>query len=152
MNTGSDNYSVPLPETQFLRKNSASSQTLRNAALWKKAPSAFIKTYYIWKTIALKLNALETALLKDPRAFFLEKSLGYPDTANSNAFYIGKARYKDHDETQAKIYEAKFGHSGKTIDFTKVSARIIGEIKQIIHQLQHILLKWNPRNIMQPAV
>ncbi len=90
---------------------------------------------------ALKLNALETALLKDPRAFFLEKSLGYPDTANSNAFYIGKARYKDHDETQAKIYEAKFGHSGKTIDFTKVSARIIGEIKQIIHQLQHILLK-----------
>lgn len=45
-----------------------------------------------------KLSRLEKNLKEKKELFELEKGPGYPETANSDAYLIGKARYKDHDE------------------------------------------------------
>ena len=41
-------------------------------------------------------------LAEHPEAFYLQKAADYPDKANSYAYRIGKARYKDQDEEQAE--------------------------------------------------
>ena len=86
-----------------------------------------------------KLNVLEREIRTNPDTFLLQKNPGYPDTANSNAFYIGKARYKDHDEKSAQLYESKYADSAKPIDFDEANIRIQWELKQIIRRLQEIL-------------
>ena len=83
---------------------------------------------------------LEQAINETPEDFFLHKSPGYPDIANSDGYSIGKARYKDQDEHQAQLLEARYAHSGKPIEFDLVSVRILREIKETIRQVREILL------------
>lgn len=52
--------------------------------------------------------------------------------ANSDAYLIGKAKYKDHDEKKSGQYEELFG---KEIDFETVSNVAVHEIRQIIQQI-----------------
>ena len=70
----------------------------------------------------------------------MKKSPGYPDHANSDAWMIGKARYKDHDEEKAAIYEAKYGGSGKEIHFDIINSQIVYEVKKTIQQMKTILI------------
>lgn len=55
--------------------------------------------------------------------------------ANSDAYLIGKAKYKDHDEKKSGQYEELFGKGLKEIDFETVSNVAVHEIRQIIQQI-----------------
>ena len=55
--------------------------------------------------------------------------------ANSDAYFIGKAKYKDHDEKKSGQYEELFGKWWKEIDFETVSNVAVGEIQQVIQQI-----------------
>ena len=55
--------------------------------------------------------------------------------ANSDAYLIGKAKYKDHDEKKSGQYEELFGKGLKEIDFETVSNVAFHEIRQIIQQI-----------------
>lgn len=56
----------------------------------------------------------------------------YPDMANSDAYLIGKAKYKDYDEKKSGQYEELFGKVWKELDFETVSNVTVREIQQII--------------------
>ena len=73
--------------------------------------------------------------------FELEKGPGYPETANSDAYLIGKARYKDHDEKKAREYEVKYSGKEKQINFEVVNSVSVYEIKKIMQQMREILEK-----------
>ena len=61
--------------------------------------------------------------------------------ANSDAYLIGKPKYKDHDEKKSGQYEELFGKGLKEIDFETVSNVAVHEIRQIIQQIiQQIIL------------
>lgn len=87
------------------------------------------------------LSRLENDLKEEKELFELEKGPGYPDTANSDAYLIGKARYKDHDEERAREYEAKYSGKEKQINFEVVNSVAVYEIKKIIQQMREILEK-----------
>lgn len=87
------------------------------------------------------LSRLENDLKEEKELFELEKGPGYPDTANSDAYLIGKARYKDHDEERAREYEAKYSGKEKQINFEVVNSVSVYEIKKIIQQMREILEK-----------
>ena len=101
----------------------------------------YIKEHYpkITELFLEKLNKLEADLKENKEMFYIQKSQRYPDHANSNAYLAGKARYKDHDEEKAAIYEAKYGGSGKEINFEIINSQIIYEIKKTIQQITGIL-------------
>ena len=84
---------------------------------------------------------VENDLKEEKELFELEKGPGYPDTANSDAYLIGKARYKDHDEERAREYEAKYSGKEKQINFEVVNSVAVYEIKKIIQQMREILEK-----------
>ena len=52
--------------------------------------------------------------------------------ANSDAYLIGKAKYKDHDEKKSEQYEELFGKGWKELDFETVSNVAVSEIQQVI--------------------
>lgn len=64
-----------------------------------------------------KLSRLEKDLKEKKELFELEKGPGYPETANSDAYLIGKARYKDHDEKKPEMYEVKYSRKRKADQF-----------------------------------
>jgi len=101
----------------------------------------YIKEYYpkVTETFLKKLNKLEADIRENKEMFYIQKSQTYPDHANSNAYLAGKARYKDYDEEKAKIYQDKFGTSGKEINFEIINSQIIYEIKKTIQQIRGIL-------------
>lgn len=70
-----------------------------------------------------------------------KKGPGYPETANSDAYLIGKARYKDHDEKKAREYEVKYSGKEKQINFEVVNSVSVYEIKKIMQQMREILEK-----------
>ena len=73
------------------------------------------------------------------RSFSFEKAKDYPDYANSDAYLIGKARYKDHDEEKAAAYEKQYGREGKEISFDLMNCLINYEVQEIIEQMERIL-------------
>ena len=83
---------------------------------------------------------MEADLRENKEMFYIQKSQNYPDHANSNAYLVGKARYKDHDEEKAVIYEAKYGGSGKEIHFDIINSQIVYEVKKTIQQMKTILI------------
>ena len=89
-------------------------------------------------TIAEKLK---TALTEASEDFLIRGNTEYPDCADSSAWLIGKARYKDKDEEKASAYEAELYGKGKKIDFRDVSISAINEIKAVISQMEEVLRK-----------
>lgn len=55
--------------------------------------------------------------------------------ANSYAYLIGKAKYKDHDEKKSGQYEELFGKGWKELDFETISNVAVSEIQQVIQQI-----------------
>ena len=53
---------------------------------------------------------------------------------------VGKARYKDHDEEKAAIYEAKYGGNEKEINFDIINSQVTYEVKKTIQQIKTILI------------
>ena len=74
-----------------------------------------------------------------PATFFIQKAKDYPDHANSDAYRIGKARYKDHDEEKAAAFEKQYGGEGKEISFDLMNCLINYEVQEIIEQMEKIL-------------
>lgn len=103
----------------------------------------YIREHYpeVCRIFLEKLSSLEKDLKEKKERFELEKAPGYPDTANSDAYLIGKARYKDHDEEKARAYEAKYGGKEKTINFEVVNSVSVYEIRKMIQQMREILEK-----------
>lgn len=102
----------------------------------------YIKEHYpkVTELFLEKLDKLEADLRENKEMFYIQKSQNYPDHANSNAYLVGKARYKDHDEEKAVIYEAKYGGSGKEIHFDIINSQIVYEVKKTIQQMKTILI------------
>ena len=86
-----------------------------------------------------KLTHFEKDLQEHREWFTLKQNAEYPDTANSFAFRIGMARYKEKDEEKAKAYEEKYAGKEKKIDFDIVNIQSIYEIKHVILQMKEIL-------------
>jgi hypothetical protein len=88
-----------------------------------------------------KLSRFEADLKNHSDEILLQKELDYPDTANSNAWLIGKARYKDMNEALAREYEEKYRNTYKKIDFNRVNFVARSEIEMVIAQLRHHLCR-----------
>ena len=102
----------------------------------------YIKEHYpkVTEMFLKKLDELEADLRANKEMCYIQKSPNYPDRANSNAYLMGKARYKDHDEEKAVLYEAKFGGSGKEINFDIINSQVTYEVKKTIQQIKTILI------------
>lgn len=103
----------------------------------------YIREHYpeVCQVFLEKLSRLEKDLKEKKELFELEKGPGYPETANSDAYLIGKARYKDHDEKKAREYEVKYSGKEKQINFEVVNSVSVYEIKKIMQQMREILEK-----------
>lgn len=101
----------------------------------------YVKEHYPEVTAAFlgKLRRLKKDLQQEKESFFMQKAKDYPDYANSDAYLIGKARYKDHDEEKAAAYEAKYGGKGDVISFDLMNHLIIYEVQEIIELIEKIL-------------
>jgi hypothetical protein len=86
-----------------------------------------------------KLSRFEADLKNHSDELMLKKEPDYPDTANSNAWLIGKARYKDMNESLAIKYEEKYRNAYKTIDFNRVNIVARSEIELVIAELRNQL-------------
>ena len=100
----------------------------------------YIKEHYPQTTEEFldKAEKLKTALTEASEDFLIRGNTEYPDYADSSAWLIGKARYKDKDEEKASAYEAEL--YGK-VDFRDVSISAINEIKAVISQMEEVLRK-----------
>ena len=101
----------------------------------------YIKEHYPEVTASFLKNAsrLKRDLLQKRESFFIRKAKDYPDHANSDAYRIGKARYKDHDEEKAAAFEKQYGGEGKEISFDLMNCLINYEVQEIIEQMERIL-------------
>lgn len=103
----------------------------------------YIKEHYPQTTEEFldKAEKLKTALTEASEDFLIRGNTEYPDCADSSAWLIGKARYKDKDEEKASAYEAELYGKGKKLDFRDVSISAINEIKAVISQMEEVLRK-----------
>ncbi len=101
----------------------------------------YIKEHYPEVTASFLKNVsrLKRDLLQKRESFFIRKAKDYPDHANSDAYRIGKARYKDHDEEKAAAFEKQYGGEGKEISFDLMNCLINYEVQEIIEQMERIL-------------
>lgn len=88
----------------------------------------YIREHYplVAEEFLRKLSRFENDLIEHKEWFAVKKSPGYPDHANSDAWMIGKARYKDHDEVKAANHEVKYGGPGKKIKFDTLNSLLRG--------------------------
>jgi len=103
----------------------------------------YIKEHYPQTTEEFldKAEKLKTALTEASEDFLIRGNTEYPDCADSSAWLIGKARYKDKDEEKASAYEVELYGKGKKLDFRDVSISAINEIKAVISQMEEVLRK-----------
>ena len=101
----------------------------------------YIKEHYpeVTATFLENVSRLKRDLLQKRESFFIQKAKDYQDYANSDAYLIGKARYKDHDEEKAAAYEKQYGREGKEISFDLMNCLINYEVQEIIEQMERIL-------------
>ena len=101
----------------------------------------YIREHYplVAEEFLRKLGRFENDLIEHKEWFAVKKSPGYPDYANSDAWMIGKARYKDHDEVKAANYEVKYGGPGKEIKFDTLNSLLIYDVRKIIRQIKQVL-------------
>ena len=100
-----------------------------------------IKEHYpeVTATFLENVSRLKRDLLQKRESFFIQKAKDYPDYANSDAYLIGKARYKDHDEEKAAAFEKQYGGEEKEISFDLMNCLINYEVQEIIEQMEKIL-------------
>ena len=98
----------------------------------------YIREHYpeVTKQFLNQLHLLETDLIEKKELFTVQKSPAYPDHANSDAWLVGKARYKDHDEEEAALYEAEYGGPGKEIKFERVNHWLLYDMRTVIEQIR----------------
>ena len=94
----------------------------------------YIKEHYpqVTEEFLNKAEKLKTALTETSKDFLIQGNTEYPDHADSSAWLIGKARYKDKDEEKARTYEAKFRGKEKKIDFRDVSISAISQMEEVL--------------------
>ena len=134
----------PLQPDEFTQmENNAERKLMEKSATCLHKNLCYIREHYPEVTIWFlkKMEILERDLKEEPESFYVEKSPGYPDHANSDAYLIGKARYKDHDEKMAEQYEEKYGGLGKEIPFAVLNSQLVYDVKTIIRQLKTILME-----------
>ena len=69
-------------------------------------------------------------------AFQVKKAENYLSAANSSRYRIGMARYKQHNEALARLYEERYGGCEKEIDFDRLNLRLFAEIHTIAEDVQ----------------
>ena len=101
----------------------------------------YIKEHYpaVTKAFLEKLSCFEKDLMEEKELFYVKKGKDYPDHVNSDAYRAGKARYKDHDEEKAALYEAKYGGIGEEINFKLLNSLLICDVRTIAEQMKEIL-------------
>lgn len=141
-----DERKDPSKESMSGRKSTKISQMKRTQADGKSATClhnnlVYIKEHYpeVTATFLENVSRLKRDLLQKRESFFIQKAKDYPDYANSDAYLIGKARYKDHDEEKAAAYEKQYGREGKEISFDLMNCLINYEVQEIIEQMERIL-------------
>lgn len=78
-------------------------------------------------------------LRKENRHFEIMRAGDYPSTANSSRYRIGMARYKEHDEELARMYEKQYSGKDKEIDFQKLNKMLFREILTVAENMERIL-------------
>lgn len=129
------------PDEYEYLKNETERKLMEKSAVCLHENLMYIKKHYpdVTKTFLDRIAKLDKDLREKPESFYLEKSPGYPDEANSYGFYIGKARYKEKDEEKAKEYEQKYAGKEKKIKFDFVNQQMVYELKKVIQQLTEML-------------
>ena len=122
-------------------KNPKERQMMEKSAVCLHRNMAYIKANFpeVTGLFLEKLDHLEKDMEENPSAFCLQENTDYPGMANSYAYMAGKARYKEHDEEQAKLLEKKYAGKGKRIDFAELNTQLLKEIKGIIQLLRRSL-------------
>lgn len=134
----------PLQQDEFAQlENAEERKLMEKSAVCLHGNLLYIREHYpeVTTWFLEKLSVLEQDLNEQPELFHIEKSLGYPDCANSNAYLIGKARYKDHDEKMARCYEERYGGRGKEISFKVLNSQLLYDMKTIIRQIKKVLME-----------
>jgi hypothetical protein len=128
---------VGAEEYQFM-SNAAERKLMEKSAVVLHKNLVYIKEHFPKVTLDFlkRLSKFEEDLKNHSDEFFLKKEEDYPDTANSNAWLIGKARYKDKNEEAALEYEEMYRQPYKKIDFDKVNRVALSEIEMVISQIK----------------
>jgi ribosomal protein S18 acetylase RimI-like enzyme len=139
---------VDAEKYQFM-PNAVERKLMEKSAVVLHKNLAYIREHFPEVTLDFlnRLSKFEEDLKNHMDAFFLKKAEGYPDTANSNAWLIGRARYKDKNEEAALEYEEKYQQAYKKIDFDTVSRVALAEIQMVISQMKRELNKYEFRSI-----
>ena len=122
-------------------KNPKERQMMEKSAVCLHRNLAYIKTHFpdVTAEFLRKINRLEQDMEGNPSEFYLQENKEYPGIANSYAYMAGHARYKEHDEEQAKLLEEKYAGKAKQIDFAELNVQLLKEIKGIIRLLKQKL-------------
>jgi hypothetical protein len=128
---------VGAEEYQFM-PNTVERKLMEKSAVALHKNLVYIKEHFPEVTLDFlnRLSKFEEDLKNHTDELFLKKEEDYPDTANSNAWLIGKARYKDKNEIAALEYEQKYQKAYKKIDFDKVNRLALSEIEMVISQMK----------------
>lgn len=81
-----------------------------------------------------KLEILKNDLISNKNGFIFY-DFGFVQSGNSFSYMIGKSRYKENDETSAKIYETIF--KPKPIDVKEVNQLFLKELLNVIQLLEN---------------
>ena len=129
------------PEEYAFVENETERKLIEASAVALHRNLMYIREHYpeVTQKFVRQLTQLENDLHDHREWFELQRNPQYPDTANSFAFRIGMARYKEKNEEKAAMYEAKYAGKEKMIDFDVVNSQAIYEIKQVIRLMKQVL-------------
>lgn len=127
-----------LPDEYAQFSNEAERKLMEKSATCLHKNLIYIREHYpeVTGRFLDQLCLLEIDLIEKKELFAIQESSSYPDHANSDAWLVGKARYKDRDEDKAAFYEAKYGGSGKRIKFELANYWLLSDIGRVIKQIK----------------
>lgn len=101
----------------------------------------YIKEYFpeVVNEFVGNMKSLKADLESKPESFYINENSAYPKVANSFMYIVGKARFKDKDESKAKEYEKIYCNMDERIDFEFISKLIVAEIKKNINLIAEVL-------------
>ena len=114
--------------------NEAERKLMGKSATAQHKNLVYIREHYpeVTRQFIDRLRLLEKDLTENKELFTVHAGTGYPHHADSDAWLIGKARYKDHDEERAALYEAKYGGPGKEINFDLINYLLHHDMSKVI--------------------